>query len=286
LVAQEPTHLRLGPSASPSTCDPAALRVPLIRWAGSLLALVRSSRTCAGTTWRTRAGWLAGVSGDRIGQWARRGYIKSSVSSKVPRVYYQDVAEAMVVHELLDRGVPLQKIKRAITILRADYGDWPLTHAPILTAETHLATGRVGAALALERPEGELTDLDRDPEPAPHRGRPRPPERPTSRQGHTRAGRAGRASGMNPRRAPDAQAGLRHLSEADGRRSTVVGSHRGLRRSGLRCGHACDSRHRRQPEQAHRHRAEAPRAGRHSPVRAPTPARQGPRALAGPRRSL
>jgi hypothetical protein len=69
----------------------------------------------------------------------------------------------MVVHELLDRGVPLQKIKRAITILRADYGDWTLTHAPILTAETHLATGRVGAALALERPEGELTDLDRDP---------------------------------------------------------------------------------------------------------------------------
>lgn len=110
------------------------------------------------------AGWLAGVSGDRIGQWARRGYIKSSVSSKVPRIYsYQDVAEAMVVHELLDRGVPLQKIKRAITILRSDYGDWPLTHAPIVTAETHLTTGRVGAALALERHEGDLTDLGRDP---------------------------------------------------------------------------------------------------------------------------
>jgi uncharacterized protein (DUF433 family) len=109
-------------------------------------------------------GWLAGVSGDRIGQWARRGYIKSSVPSKVPRIYsYQDAAEAMVVHELLDRGVPLQKIKRAITILRSDYGDWPLTNAPIVTADTHLATGRVSGALALERSDGDLTDLDRDP---------------------------------------------------------------------------------------------------------------------------
>lgn len=53
-------------------------------------------------------GWLAGVSGDRIGQWARRGYIRSSVSSVVPRVYsFQDVAEAMVVHELLLRRHPL-----------------------------------------------------------------------------------------------------------------------------------------------------------------------------------
>jgi uncharacterized protein (DUF433 family) len=86
------------------------------------------------------------------------------VSTKIPRVYsYQDVAEAMVVHELVDRGVPLGKIKRAITILQTDYGDWPLTHAPIVTAETPLATGRVGAALALERVEGDLTDLDRDP---------------------------------------------------------------------------------------------------------------------------
>ncbi len=42
-------------------------------------------------------GPLAGVSGQTIGQWARRGYIRSSQSSDAPRVYsYQDVAEAMV----------------------------------------------------------------------------------------------------------------------------------------------------------------------------------------------
>jgi uncharacterized protein (DUF433 family)/DNA-binding transcriptional MerR regulator len=109
------------------------------------------------------AGWLAGVSGDRIGQWARRGYIKSSVSSRVPRVYsYQDVAEAMVVHELLNSGVPLKKIKRAIELLRSEYGDWPLTQAPIVTAHTDARAGQASAALALEHTDG-LTDLNRDP---------------------------------------------------------------------------------------------------------------------------
>lgn len=108
------------------------------------------------------AGWLAGVSGDRIGQWARRGYIKSSVSSDAPRVYsYQDVAEAMVVHELLDRGVPLRRVRRAVELLRSDYGDWPLTQAPIVTTRTGERDGKPAAAMALQRGDG-LTDLNRD----------------------------------------------------------------------------------------------------------------------------
>jgi uncharacterized protein (DUF433 family) len=75
-------------------------------------------------------GLLAGVSGDRIGQWARRGYITSSQSKGRPRVYsYQDVAEAMVVHELEDFGADLKSIKRAILRLRDRHGtDWPLQH--------------------------------------------------------------------------------------------------------------------------------------------------------------
>ncbi|MEJ7765970.1 MAG: hypothetical protein WKF86_10775 [Acidimicrobiales bacterium] len=32
------------------------------------------------------AGWLAGVSGDRIGQWGRRDYICSPISTGLPRV--------------------------------------------------------------------------------------------------------------------------------------------------------------------------------------------------------
>jgi uncharacterized protein (DUF433 family)/DNA-binding transcriptional MerR regulator len=78
-------------------------------------------------------GWLAGVSGNLIGQWARNGYIQSSHSARNPRVYsYQDVAEAMMVHELLDRNVELTAIKAAIKSLRDEYGDWPLQTAPIL----------------------------------------------------------------------------------------------------------------------------------------------------------
>ncbi len=37
------------------------------------------------------AGQLAGVSGNAIGQWGRRGYIHASQSEAVPKVYsYQD----------------------------------------------------------------------------------------------------------------------------------------------------------------------------------------------------
>jgi uncharacterized protein (DUF433 family) len=83
-----------------------------------------------GRYYANEVGRLAGVSGDRIGQWARRGYIRSSQSSRAPRVYsFQDVAEAMVVHELVDNDVPLRAIKKAIVLLRDVYGDWPLTAA-------------------------------------------------------------------------------------------------------------------------------------------------------------
>ena len=79
------------------------------------------------------AGQLAGVSGHVIGQWARRGYIRASQSEEIPKVYsFQDVAEAMVVHDLLVRGVTHRDIKRAIDALH-EYGDWPLSEAPLAT---------------------------------------------------------------------------------------------------------------------------------------------------------
>jgi uncharacterized protein (DUF433 family)/DNA-binding transcriptional MerR regulator len=82
----------------------------------------------------SEAGQLAGVSGQTIGQWARRGYIRSSVSDSRPRIYsFPDVAEAMVVHELLDRGVPHKAIRTAIAALGEQFGDWPLTDAPLAT---------------------------------------------------------------------------------------------------------------------------------------------------------
>ena len=90
------------------------------------------------------AGLLAGVSGTTIGQWARRGYIRASQVDQPPYDYsYQDIAEAIVVHELLDAGVPHRKIKRAIGALRDLHGNrWPLQAAELGTAS--------GAVIALE----------------------------------------------------------------------------------------------------------------------------------------
>jgi uncharacterized protein (DUF433 family)/DNA-binding transcriptional MerR regulator len=83
----------------------------------------------------SEAGQLAGVSGQTIGQWKRRGYIEASMSDEAfPYEYsYQDVAEAMVVHDLLDHRVPLRSVKGLIQQLREHYGHrWPLQRADLL----------------------------------------------------------------------------------------------------------------------------------------------------------
>jgi DNA-binding transcriptional MerR regulator len=78
-------------------------------------------------------GELAGVTGNTIGQWARWGYIRPSQSAEDPYVYsVEDIAEAAVVHELLDRGVKHRIVRRAIQHL-GDYGEWPLSAAPLAT---------------------------------------------------------------------------------------------------------------------------------------------------------
>ena len=79
------------------------------------------------------AGELAGVSGTTIGQWARRGYIRASQSDGHPHVYsVEDVAEAAIVHALLERGVRHADVRRAVERL-GDYGEWPLSEAPLAT---------------------------------------------------------------------------------------------------------------------------------------------------------
>jgi DNA-binding transcriptional MerR regulator len=78
-------------------------------------------------------GELAGVSGNTIGQWARRGLIRSSQSSGDPRVYsVEDVAEAVIVATLLRRGISHAEVHRIIERLR-DYGPWPLSEARLGT---------------------------------------------------------------------------------------------------------------------------------------------------------
>ena len=79
-------------------------------------------------------GELAGVSGNTVGQWARRGLIRSSQSDGEPRVYaVEDIAEATVVAELLERGVRHLDVHRASERLAQRFGRWPLSDAPLGT---------------------------------------------------------------------------------------------------------------------------------------------------------
>src|SRR3954471_5426290 len=76
-------------------------------------------------------GELAGVSGNTIGQWARWGYIRASQSDGDPHVYsVEDVAEAAMVHALLECGISHMQVRRAIAALE-DYGAWPLSEASL-----------------------------------------------------------------------------------------------------------------------------------------------------------
>jgi DNA-binding transcriptional MerR regulator len=96
-------------------------------------------------------GELAGVSGNTIGQWARWKYIRASQSDGDPHVYsVEDVAEAVIVNELLSRGVRHRDVRRAIAHL-PEYGDWPLSDAPLATTPE----GR----LVLLRENGEIYAL-------------------------------------------------------------------------------------------------------------------------------
>jgi len=81
------------------------------------------------------AGDLVGVSGTTIGQWARRGYIRASRSTGDPHVYsLEDVAEAWVVHALLERGVGHAAVRRTIAAL-GDDSPWPLLGVPLATTD-------------------------------------------------------------------------------------------------------------------------------------------------------
>jgi DNA-binding transcriptional MerR regulator len=80
-------------------------------------------------------GELAGVTGTTVGQWARWGYIRASRSGGDPHVYsVEDVAEAAMVHALLERGVSHLQVRRAIGHLH-EYGDWPLSEARLATTD-------------------------------------------------------------------------------------------------------------------------------------------------------
>lgn len=80
-----------------------------------------------------RAGALAGVSGNTIGQWARYHLVTPTVYKGRPANLYSylDVAEATVVRWLLDEGFEHREIRNALENVRSEYPRWPLLNAPL-----------------------------------------------------------------------------------------------------------------------------------------------------------
>ncbi len=85
---------------------------------------------------------LVGVPGERIGQWARWGHIRASVSAGEPHVYaFGDVAEALAVHLLLDAGFTLPVLRHAVRRL-SDDAAWPLSGGGLHVVGNRLAVER------------------------------------------------------------------------------------------------------------------------------------------------
>jgi uncharacterized protein (DUF433 family)/DNA-binding transcriptional MerR regulator len=78
-------------------------------------------------------GALAGVSGKSIGQWGRYGLIRPTVFHGRPANLYSyfDVAEALVVRWMLDKGITHQDIRLALDGVRGEFPEWPLLNAPL-----------------------------------------------------------------------------------------------------------------------------------------------------------
>lgn len=90
---------------------------------------------------------LVGVPGERIGQWARWGHIRASVSDADPHVYaWGDVAEALAVHELLAAGIRLPVIRRAVDRIG---GERPLSGGRLHVVDGRLAVERGDVLLDL-----------------------------------------------------------------------------------------------------------------------------------------
>lgn len=105
-------------------------------------------------------GQLAGVSGKTVGQWARRGYIRSSWTDRPPLVYsYQDVAEAIVVHELETRQVLPKVIGQVVRDLRERFGtEWPLQQSDLMVPKVHHQARGKGKTVAMVGDDG-IEDL-------------------------------------------------------------------------------------------------------------------------------
>lgn len=88
----------------------------------------------------SRAGALAGVSGQRLGQWARHELIRPSAYKGRPTNLYSyfDVAEAVAVNWLRSEGFKYDEIHSAIRNARQTEPMWPLTRSDLGVARQDL----------------------------------------------------------------------------------------------------------------------------------------------------
>lgn len=123
------------------------------------MATTLQANTPTGVFSPFRAGALAGISGNRVGQWARYGLIKPTLFRGRPSNLYgfHDVAEAIVVHWLLDRGFSYAEIHEAIERARVEHMDWPLLTAPLGVAQ-HAVAGDPRGTIVLEVEKGTYVD--------------------------------------------------------------------------------------------------------------------------------
>ncbi len=108
-----------------------------------------------------RAGQLAGVGGDRIGQWARHGLIRPTIHEGPPanRYAFNDVAEAIAVHWLHAQGFGYDDIRLAIRKAGAADRSWPLLQAAVGVAHHGLERDR--GVIALRTTEGQYVEIGR-----------------------------------------------------------------------------------------------------------------------------
>lgn len=108
-----------------------------------------------------RAGHLAGVGGDRIGQWARYGLIRPTIYEGRPanRYAFYDVAEAIVVHWLQSEGFSYDEIHSAIDAAAGEHRTWPLLEAPLGVARDAVDHDR--GVIALHVGDGEYVEVSR-----------------------------------------------------------------------------------------------------------------------------
>ena len=117
-----------------------------------------------------RASELSGLSNRRLDYWRSTGLIEPTTShqlsarSAVHLYSYTDMMSLLVITELLDRGLSLQRIRRLVNHLRSGGYQEPLTQLVFGTAEgkKRRRGGRAEVIVAIQHPDGSW-DGEADP---------------------------------------------------------------------------------------------------------------------------